>query len=80
MDIKMDQQLRQDIQHFRLVFCCEECVHGAEAEGVDVVDRAEAEGEVRCAVLYPTRPHRRRTVEATADGQRLQFCKMFEAR
>lgn len=61
-----DARLREEAKRYRLAFCCEDCANFVPAK--------EA-----CSILYPTEPHRRASVEALAEGERLYFCKMFEA-
>lgn len=62
----MSPSFREQRERHRLAFACEDCRHFCE-------EREE------CAVRYPTEPHRRATVDALVDGERLYFCKMFEA-
>lgn len=59
--------LRAEMERFRLVYCCEDCDHFRDEDGV-------------CDLLYPTEPHRREAVSRAADGEPVLFCKMFEAR
>jgi hypothetical protein len=59
------QALRDEIEAFRLVYCCEDCAHFV-PDGT-------------CDLLYPTAPHRRAHNEALAPGDPVVFCKMFEA-
>jgi hypothetical protein len=66
MWIVMSPEFKRDVEAHRLVFTCESCAHFCPERGA-------------CAVLYPTTPHRAATVEAAADGERIFFCKMFEA-
>jgi hypothetical protein len=61
----MSETFRRQAAEHRLVFTCEDCASFS----------PEREA---CAVRYPTEPHRRATVEALADDERLFFCKMFE--
>lgn len=67
VDLPITPALREELARLRLAFCCEECLHFCEAR--------EA-----CDLLYPPGPHRRGAFEAPTPGQRLVFCKMFEAR
>ena len=60
-----DARLQQEAAQYRLVFCCEDCANFSPTRD-------------GCSILYPTEPHRRATVEALAEGERLLFCKMFE--
>ena len=62
----LNDLVREEIQRFRLAFCCEDCRH--------FVSQDE-----RCDLLYPTDPHRRGAFESAANGSQLVFCKMFEA-
>ena len=56
----------RDVAEHRLAFCCEDCLHfDADAE--------------QCGIFFPTAPHRRARFETAAVGERLYFCKMFEA-
>lgn len=66
MFIVMTPEFRRDVDEHRLVFTCEACVHFCDQR-------------VACAVLYPTTPHQAATVDGTKDGDRIFFCKMFEA-
>lgn len=63
MDQPITDELRAEIARWHLAFCCEECLHFCQAR------RA-------CDLLYPVDPHLRESFE---HGQRLVFCKMFEA-
>lgn len=63
----MSARFREEQKRFRLVFSCEDCA-------------SFHEGRQACSVLYPTEPHRKAHVEGLEDGERLYFCKMFEAR
>lgn len=67
VDLLITADLRDEIGRLRLAFCCEECGHFA----------AHREA---CDLLYPVEPHRRARFENAAAGDRLVFCKMFEAR
>ena len=62
----LTETLRDEIQRYRLVFTCEECVHFVPADEI-------------CDLFYPTQPHRQATVDAKANGDPLLFCKMFES-
>lgn len=90
MKAVMSEQLRVERTTLRLVSCCEDCQHfvdppssaGSEAAQAAVgalVGIGPQDDRVRCDLLYPTTPHRRATWEATADGEGVSFCKMFEA-
>ncbi len=64
MDQPITDELRREVERWRLAFCCEECLHFDD-------ERAA------CDLLYPVAPHRRERFER---GSRLVFCKMFEVR
>lgn len=63
----MSARFRDEHKRFRLACCCEDCA-------------SWHEGRQACSILYPSEPHRREHVESLRDGERLYFCKMFEAR
>lgn len=67
MQIAMTRALREEIDRFRLVLCCEDCRH--------FID-----GDAACDLLYDPTPHRRARLDTLVDGEPLVFCKMFEAR
>lgn len=67
MWFRMHEGFREEARQTRLAFTCEECEHFSPEDG-------------RCAIFFPTEPHRRATVEQLEDGERVYFCKMFEAR
>ncbi|MCC7072443.1 MAG: hypothetical protein IT383_14030 [Deltaproteobacteria bacterium] len=64
MDQPITDQLKGELARWRLLFCCEDCLHHCEARQA-------------CDLLYPEEPHRRASFER---GERLVFCKMFEVR
>lgn len=87
----MSEQMRQERQSLRLVSCCEDCEHFVDDElaaagAAQLVEIAALvsigpnDDRARCDLLYPTTPHRRATWDATADGEGISFCKMFEAK
>jgi hypothetical protein len=59
---RVDEQLREEAERFRLRFGCEACVHWQE----------DAES---CANGYPNDAHKRITL---ARAETLSFCKEFE--
>jgi len=63
---EMSQGLREEVKRLRLVFTCDDCANFA----------AHLE---QCSLRYPTAEHRKAHVEALRDGERVVFCKMFEA-
>lgn len=65
MHVAKDHVLVEQIRANRLAFTCEGCAHFCAIRE-------------RCAVLYPTTPHRAATVDALGPGEHLDFCKMFE--
>lgn len=67
MWIEMNQRFRDETEQYRFVFTCQDCDLWLEKED-------------KCSIHYPTEPHRQETVDATPDGERLYFCKMFEAK
>lgn len=66
MWIVMDEQYRREKEQFRLKENCEDCQHYCETRD-------------QCGMLYPVLPHKSATFEKAADGERIYFCKMFEA-
>ena len=66
MWIVKDEQYRREKEQFRLKECCEDCEHFCAARK-------------RCEMLYPVEPHLLETFNKTNDGERIYFCKMFEA-
>lgn len=58
----VDDELRDEIARFRLVYTCERCVE------FDPERQA-------CSFGYPTAPHRARDL---AEATELVFCKVFE--
>lgn len=66
MWIAMSPQFREEAERYRLAFTCEACLHFCP-------ERAT------CAIQYPPDPHRAERAASLADGERLYFCKMFEA-
>lgn len=67
MWIEMSQQYRREKEQFRLKECCEDCQHFCPQRN-------------KCAVLYPVAPHLKETFFKAKDGERIYFCKMFEAK
>lgn len=66
MWITINERYRREKEEFRLKECCEDCSHYCEERNL-------------CAVLYPVKPHLRETFDNAKDGERIYFCKMFEA-
>lgn len=65
MWIAMNQLFRDEKEQFDLRACCEDCAYfGQESE--------------KCAMLYPSNPHREQSFEQARDDDRIYFCKMFE--
>lgn len=64
MKTLVDQQLREEVELFRLRFTCPECAY---------YDDVAAE----CSHGYPTAPHR---LAPPRDSLELVFCKEFELR
>ena len=58
---------RDEARRFRLAFCCDDCANWHQEKQA-------------CSILFPSAPHRREHVEQLDDGERMYFCKMFEAR
>jgi len=67
MWIEMNDQYRQEKELFRLKECCDDCSHYCEERN-------------KCAVLYPVEPHLKNTFLRAKNGERIYFCKMFEAK
>lgn len=67
MWIVMSRTFREEVERHRLAFTCEACVH--------FCPEREA-----CGIRYPTAPHRQAHVDELKGGERLYFCKMFEAK
>jgi len=66
MWIPMTETYRQEKARFNLKESCEAC-------------RYYCEKSDRCSMLYPMEPHREQTFREAKDGERIYFCKMFEA-
>ena len=62
-----DEKLIEERRTFRLLHCCEDCVH---------FDGSVAE----CAHAYPTADHRRARYERLVPGDEIVFCKEWELR
>lgn len=67
MWIAMSDRYRKERDQFRLKACCEDCSHFCAQR-------------VKCGMLYPVGPHLKETFDKTKDGERMYFCKMFEAK
>jgi hypothetical protein len=67
MWIQMSNTFREEAERFRLVYACEDCAQFCESRET-------------CAIQYPTAPHRAAHIASLENGDRLHFCKMFEAR
>ncbi len=67
MYVVYDAILDEQIRSHRLAFTCEQCAHFCE-------DRRA------CAVMFPTDAHTDEVARQLQDGDRVFFCKMFEAR
>ena len=65
MWVVMNEGYRQEKQRYILKESCEDCRHFF----------PESE---QCAMLYPVKPHRRKTFAEAQNGERIYFCKMFE--
>lgn len=63
----MSHRYRKEREQFRLKACCDDCAHFCEQRQ-------------KCAMLYPVAPHLRETFDKAKDGERIYFCKMFEAK
>jgi len=66
MWIAMSERYREERQKYNLKECCEDCRHFCPSRQ-------------SCAVIYPVAPHLKQTFLAAEDGDRIYFCKMFEA-
>lgn len=67
MWIAMSEAYRLEKEKYRLKDCCEDCSYFNEEKS-------------SCAMLYPTEPHVKQTFLKAKDGDRIYFCKMFEAK
>lgn len=66
MHVTWNQKLKEQISSFRLAFNCEKC-------GFYSVDDGQ------CSILYPTKDHISTATQDLEEGDRVYFCKMFEA-
>jgi hypothetical protein len=66
MWITMDENYRRQKEKYRLQECCEDCQHFCEVRK-------------SCEMAYPVNPHLRATFDEAQEGERIHFCKMFEA-
>ena len=67
MWIAMNEQYQQEKTQFDLRECCEDCRHYCEIRN-------------KCAMLYPIEHHLKETFLSAKTGDRIYFCKMFEAK
>jgi hypothetical protein len=67
MWIPMTEQYQQEKTQYNLKECCEDCSYYCPIRN-------------KCAMLYPTEPHRKEAFDKAACGERIYFCKMFEAK
>ena len=66
MFIINNEQYRTEKEQFSLKDTCEDCSHYCEQRNL-------------CAMLYPVKPHLSETFNEAKEGERIYFCKMFEA-
>ena len=66
MHVFKSEAFVRETEEQRLAFCCEDCMHFDEDAGT-------------CGIFFRTEPHRRERFDTAALGERLFFCKMFEA-
>jgi hypothetical protein len=66
MYITMNEQYRKEKEQFSLKDTCEDCSHYCAERNL-------------CAMLYPVKPHLTETFNEAEEGERIYFCKMFEA-
>lgn len=67
MWIYSDKQFQREREHFKLKSCCEECVHYCRKRDA-------------CAMQYPVDSHRLQAFDKAKEGERIYFCKLFEAK
>ncbi len=63
----MNEEYQREKKQYNLQACCEECSHYCEQRN-------------KCGMLYPVEPHLSETFAAAQSGERIYFCKMFEAK
>lgn len=66
MFVIMNEKYRQQKEQFNLKECCEDCEHFGEQRRL-------------CEMGYPVAAHERESFQKAQDGERIYFCKMFEA-
>jgi hypothetical protein len=66
MWIAMTKQHRKEKSQYNFKESCEDC-------------RYFCLKTERCSMMYPTLAHRRAVYIKASDGERIYFCKMFEA-
>ncbi|HXW53747.1 MAG TPA: hypothetical protein VEL47_06555 [Myxococcota bacterium] len=66
MWVLMNERYRQEKEQYRLKECCEDCRHFCETRK-------------KCEMLYPVKHHLKETFVNAKSGDRIYFCKMFEA-
>jgi len=66
MWIAMSDLYRKEKEQYRFKECCEDCSHYCERRK-------------KCEMLYPVEHHLQKTIDRANDGDRIYFCKMFEA-
>lgn len=62
----MTERYQKEKAQYNLKECCEDC-------------RYFCDKTVRCAMLYPITPHQKESFAKAKEGERIYFCKMFEA-
>jgi hypothetical protein len=63
----MNKTFKEQSKQFGLVANCESCRYFCKEREL-------------CGILYPVKPHREKTFKEAKDGERIYFCKMFEAK
>jgi hypothetical protein len=66
MWVVMGKRYNEEKTKYNLKECCEDCLHYCQKKKL-------------CAMLYPTKPHERQSFLQAKTGERIYFCKMFEA-
>jgi len=67
MFTRFDKNIADAIKEYKLAFTCEQCAYFIEEEQV-------------CSMLYPISEHSQQRFLSLQEGDRLRFCKMFEAK
>lgn len=65
MFVQMSEEFRRESKRYNLAFTCQSCAYFLDDN---------------CTIHYPVEPHRQETVDELKNGDRMYFCKMFEAK